>query len=143
MKGRRKQWSSELGGERGDCREGVEMLIERERERERDLIKKKKPTLWLWWVLSKDKLRDAIPRTLFHISFSLSLSPPLIKVQNPSWSWGGLPLPNLTFSCDIHSFFIFFLFFFLYFSLDFFNPCELNFGDGVNLNVINQPNNVY
>ena len=37
MKGRRKQWSSELGGERGDCREGVEMLIEREREREREI----------------------------------------------------------------------------------------------------------
>lgn len=69
---------------------------------------------------SKDKLRDAIPikhSLSFHIShftfffnslfffggFSLSLSPPLIKVnrKNPSWFWGDHRY-LLNFSCVIH-----------------------------------------
>lgn len=68
------------------------------------------------WDLSKDKMRDAIPSTLFHISalppflsflggFPLSFSPPFIKVENPSWFRGRSPIPTQNFLCEIHSVF--------------------------------------
>jgi hypothetical protein len=59
------------------------------------------------WDQIKDKLHDAILSTLSHISspflffggFSLSLSPPLIKILNPSWFWGRSPIQSRLFSC--------------------------------------------
>lgn len=76
------------------------------------------------WGLSKDKLRDAIPSTLFHnshfplllpflffwwlLSFFITLSP-LIKARNPSWFLGKITITNLNFSCEIHSVFSFVL----------------------------------